>query len=239
MSEFVDKVTELLKEQKITKNQMLKDLNLSRNSFVDWNKRGTIPSANVVSAIADYLGTTISTLMGYPEEEERIDSFSAKLSFQIAVNCTSIFEVAKYLKISDETVMDWIKGSDMSYIDYLDQLSNFFEVMPRYWTSPGMISPGIEPNTNEYLLILLYRTYRETGKYNENDYGSLEYYFPGINIISDDEEMDILSLFRKLNEDSKDIIKGELKKVLRSQRYDESVAADKSLGKTGTTNSAK
>ncbi len=70
MNPFVEIVTQLLKEQKISKNQMLKDLNLSRNSFVDWNKRGTIPNAKVVSAIADYLGTTITTLMGYPENED-------------------------------------------------------------------------------------------------------------------------------------------------------------------------
>lgn len=239
MNEFVDRVTDLLKEQKITKNQMLKDLNLSRNSFVDWNKRGTIPSANVVSAIADYLGTTISTLMGYPENEENIASFPAKLSFQIAVNRTSIIEVAKYLKISEDTVMNWIKGLDESYTNYLNQLSDFFEVMPRFWTSPGMLSPGIEPNTDEYLLILLYRAYRETGKYNEKYYGSLEYYFPGINIVSNDDEIEIISLYRNLNKDSQDIIKGELKKVLRSQRYEESVAADEPLKKTGTTNSAK
>jgi hypothetical protein len=47
-----------------------------------------------------------------------------------------------------------------------------------------MISPGIEPNTEEYLLILLYREYRDTGKLNTDAYNGLEHYFPGINIAS-------------------------------------------------------
>ncbi len=63
MNPFVEKVTELLKAQKITKNKMLSDLNLNRNSFVDWAKRGTIPNAKVVSAIAEYLGTTVNVLL--------------------------------------------------------------------------------------------------------------------------------------------------------------------------------
>lgn len=52
-----------------------------------------------------------------------------------------------------------------------------------------------------------------------------------------DEKM--LSTFRQLNDDNKDIILGEAKKALRDQRYKESVAADKDLKRTGTTNSAK
>ncbi len=239
MNNFVENVTELLKKQKITKNQMLKDLNLSRNSFVDWTKRDTIPSAKVVSAIAEYLGTTISTLLGYPEDEEQINSFSSKLAFQMAVNGISISQVANYLQINDDTVMDWLKGTDNSYKSFYNQLSDYFEIMPRYWTSPGMISLGIEPNTDEYLLILLYRDYKENGIYDEKKYGSFDYFFPNMEVISDAEENEILSLFRKLNKDSRDIIKGEIKKVIRSQLYEKSVAAEESLRRTGTDNLGK
>ncbi len=133
MSTFVDNVTSLLKEQKITKNKMLSDLNLSRNSFIDWKKRGTIPSASVVSAIAEYLGTTISSLIGYPEEEEMLNTFPSKLTFQLDVTGKKISELANYLDISDEIVMNWIKGSDNTYVNYYEQLSDFFEILPRYW----------------------------------------------------------------------------------------------------------
>lgn len=40
MNTFVDNVTKILKEQKITKNKLLSDLNLNRNSFDEQNARG-------------------------------------------------------------------------------------------------------------------------------------------------------------------------------------------------------
>lgn len=48
-----------------------------------------------------------------------------------------------------------------------------------------------------------------------------------------------LRSFRQLNEDNKDIVVGEIKKYLKEQRYEESVAAEEPLKKTGTTNSVK
>ena len=45
----------------------------------------------------------------------------------------------------------------------------------------------------------------------------------------DDQEEKALSAFRMLNEDNKDIVVGEIKKCLKEQRYEESVAADEQL----------
>jgi transcriptional regulator with XRE-family HTH domain len=126
MNSFVDNVTEILKAENITKNKMLTDLHLSKNSFVDWKKRGTIPSASVVSAIAEYLETTVSALMGYPDDEEDLKTFPTKLSYQLAVSCEKISDVSDYLGIADDEVMDWIKGASVTYTSYYQQLSNFF-----------------------------------------------------------------------------------------------------------------
>lgn len=228
---FVENVTEILKDSKISKNKMLSDLNLSKNSFVDWNKRGTIPSAKVVSAIAEYLGTTVGTLMGYEENEEVFQNFSQKIAYQLAVNCKTISELANYLGVPDDLIMDWIKGSDGSYVNYYEELSTFFEVMIRYWTSPGMISPGIEPNTDEYNLILLYRAYNQTGKFNEY-YGRLEKYFPGIQVVATEGanynlDSEILSLLHKLPPENKLEFKGEIKGYIRRME-EETVAAESS-----------
>ncbi len=176
----------------------------------------------------------IGTVFGYNGEDESAITFPHKLANQIDFQGTKICDLAKSIGVSEKTVLDWLSGNDESYSDYYQALSDYFNVQIRYWTSPHAISPGIEPNMNEYLLILLYRSYKEHGIFDEI-YGSLEHYFPGIHIISDDEESSLLSLFRELNEDSRDIIKGELKKVLRSQRYEESIAMDEPQ-KTGTTN---
>lgn len=218
MNTFVDNVTKILKEQKITKNKLLSDLNLNRNSFVDWNKRGTIPSAKVVSAIAEYLGTTVGSLLGYSEDEEDLVSFPEKLSFQLSVSGKSIDDVAQYLHVSSDLVAHWLDGSNSSYHDYLDKLSDYFKVESRYWYSPDMISPGIEPSTSEYLLILLYRDYKKTGKLNDT-YGRLEDYFPGIKIVYQDaiseKNSDLLYLFNRLPLEAQIEFKGELKGYLK------------------------
>ena len=54
-----------------------------------------------------------------------------------------------------------------------------------------------------------------------------------------EREKDIIENFRLLNEDNQDIIVGELKKCLKEQRYEESVAADEPLKRTGTDSLGK
>lgn len=55
----------------------------------------------------------------------------------------------------------------------------------------------------------------------------------------DEQDEKALSAFQQLNDDNKDIIIGEIKKTLKNQRYEESVAADDSFKKTGTDNLGK
>ena len=162
MNNFVDNVTDLLKSKKISKNKLLTDLGLNKNSFVDWNKRGTIPSASVVSAISEYLGTTVSALLGTPEDEDQLTTFAEKFAFQLTVNNTSISDLAKFIGVKEHTITGWMSGSDLTYVNYYKQLSDYFDVLPEYWVVPGAISPGLRLNTEECLLILLYRNFKET-----------------------------------------------------------------------------
>ncbi len=70
MSLFSDRVNELRKEKGLSKSKVLKDLGLSQNAFNNWEKRGTIPSAEIVSRLALYLGTTVEHLIGDPDKPE-------------------------------------------------------------------------------------------------------------------------------------------------------------------------
>lgn len=54
-----------------------------------------------------------------------------------------------------------------------------------------------------------------------------------------DRERNLIDTFRQLNMDNQDIIVGEAKKALKEQKYEESVAADPSLKRTGTDNMGK
>lgn len=61
---FVENVLELINKFGITKNKMLTDLNLSKNSFVDWTKRGTIPNGDTLAKIAEYFNVSTDYLLG-------------------------------------------------------------------------------------------------------------------------------------------------------------------------------
>lgn len=61
---FLERILNLIENNNITKNKLLTDLKLSKNSFVDWANRGTIPSGDVLSKIADYFSVSVDYLLG-------------------------------------------------------------------------------------------------------------------------------------------------------------------------------
>ena len=64
MNAFLDNLLLLLSQKRISKNKMLTDLKLGKNSFVNWEKRGTIPSGDTLYKIAEYFNVSIDYLMG-------------------------------------------------------------------------------------------------------------------------------------------------------------------------------
>lgn len=61
---FVEIVLDLIAKKKISKNKLLSDLELSKNSFVNWIERGTIPNGDTIVKIADYFGVSTDYLLG-------------------------------------------------------------------------------------------------------------------------------------------------------------------------------
>lgn len=61
---FLERILALCKDQNISKNKLLIDLNLNKSAFVNWGNRGNIPSGDVVSRIADYFHVSTDYLLG-------------------------------------------------------------------------------------------------------------------------------------------------------------------------------
>ena len=61
---FLNNLLSLLNERGISKNKLLTDLKLSKNSFVDWEKRGTVPSGDTLIKIAEYFDVSVDYLLG-------------------------------------------------------------------------------------------------------------------------------------------------------------------------------
>lgn len=62
----VDKITQKLKEKKITQRKFYEDLKLPNNSLSKWKKQNSIPSALKCYNIAKYLGCRIEDLLDLP-----------------------------------------------------------------------------------------------------------------------------------------------------------------------------
>lgn len=67
---FLERLQNLIADKKITKNKMLADLNLGKNSFVNWQNSGTIPNGETLSKIADYFGCSIDYLIGITDFDD-------------------------------------------------------------------------------------------------------------------------------------------------------------------------
>lgn len=67
---FIEIVLDLIEKKKISKNKMLSDLELSKNSFVNWIERGTIPNGDTIVKIADYFGVSTDYLLGRTPTQE-------------------------------------------------------------------------------------------------------------------------------------------------------------------------
>lgn len=67
---FLDNLMMLLKEKGISRNKMISDLNLSVSSFADWNRRGNIPSGEILKKIADYFNVSVDFLLGNEQKEK-------------------------------------------------------------------------------------------------------------------------------------------------------------------------
>lgn len=82
---FVERVNTLLINQGKSREIIAKDLNISYQSFADWKRRDSLPSADICIKIARYLGVSVEYLIfgeeyGEDEDIEQIISLLKTLS---------------------------------------------------------------------------------------------------------------------------------------------------------------
>lgn len=65
---FLERLLIEINKAGITKNKLLTDLKLSKNSFVAWENRGTIPSGETLDKLADYFNVTTDYLLGRTDD---------------------------------------------------------------------------------------------------------------------------------------------------------------------------
>jgi len=63
--EFLERIDGLLKEKGMSRNALASEIDeLNHNSFHAWKKYNTVPSAAIISKIADYFGVSTDYILG-------------------------------------------------------------------------------------------------------------------------------------------------------------------------------
>lgn len=83
MTQTIKKIIDLINKKGISKNKLLLDLGLNKNSFVNWEKRGTSPSGETLSKIASYFNVTTDYLLGNDTNEKENPATDRQLKFAL------------------------------------------------------------------------------------------------------------------------------------------------------------
>jgi len=61
---FPERLSDLINEKRINKNQLQKELNLNKSSILNWTTRGNIPSGDTLALLAKYFNVSVDYLLG-------------------------------------------------------------------------------------------------------------------------------------------------------------------------------
>jgi transcriptional regulator with XRE-family HTH domain len=70
----------LLKKNSVQKAKMLRDLNLNRSAFINWEQRGNIPSGETLKKIADYFNVSVDYLLENGQKEKPLTAGGVELN---------------------------------------------------------------------------------------------------------------------------------------------------------------
>lgn len=65
---FLERLEELMREKCMTRNQLLRELGLGKNAFLNWKTQNTLPHGTTLVKIAEYFDVSIDWLVGRSEE---------------------------------------------------------------------------------------------------------------------------------------------------------------------------
>lgn len=65
---FIERINYLRKERNLTRTQVLKDCNLGKNSFINW-ENGIYPNKATLAVLAQYFNVSVDYLKGKEDEK--------------------------------------------------------------------------------------------------------------------------------------------------------------------------
>lgn len=176
---FVEKLDDLIKQKGITRNQMLLEANLGRNSFVNWSNRKSLPTGTAIVALAQYFNVSADYLLGLDtnsNQKNRTPSGKVRISahdraydfikYRVGWEDAEFMFEAAEIPIEDSEyemptkVLKWIAahcGVDVSCLTIQAEIEKCeFDGTPYYAQEPESLEellkdPDIEMLENKYI----------------------------------------------------------------------------------------
>lgn len=111
--DFTSMVEWLCNDRGITVSKMLSDLSMGVGTFSTWKKRGTIPSGETISKIANYFGVSSDDLLQASLTNDDIDE--ARKKAKILSEGKTLQEIENKLSVSYATFKAWVDGASNYY----------------------------------------------------------------------------------------------------------------------------
>lgn len=136
MSNFQDRLEELLIENNMSKNQLSKIVDVRPDTIYGYYRRKLLPEINIAKRIADYFNCSLDYLFGLTEITTNNDkndlSFADTIKNLIKENGKSVEKTMKELNISDRTYYRWQSGESKPLTSILITLAKYFDVSVDY-----------------------------------------------------------------------------------------------------------
>lgn len=210
------RIKQLRKERGMTQTELGNELGVIKQTISSWETGVSNPSNETLAIMAKFFGVSVDYLLGTENSSNQLSSdMRINNSFSKQNYCFFFDDLLKDIFIS--RLKKSLTKKELSTDEFSKIISFDTEKCDAYLI--GKYEPLLE-DLIEISKVLNVSTDYLLGKIDE-------------------QTEKALNNFQQLNEDNQDIIIGEIKKYLKEQRYDEFVATDEILRKTGTDNLAK
>ena len=92
---FIARLTELLKENNLTRAKFLSDLGFGKNQFTYWEKNQTLPNNSTLNSIAMYFGVSVEYLTGYTDTPDSTIGLDFGTTYSAAITGLDTIPVGK------------------------------------------------------------------------------------------------------------------------------------------------
>lgn len=136
MSNFRERLEELLIEHNMSKNQLSKVIGVRPDTIYGYYRRNLVPEIHIAKRIADFFNCSLDYLFGLTEQIKNNDnnnlSFPDTIKKLIQENNKSVEKTMKELNISDRTYYRWQSGESKPLTSVIIILAKYFDVSVDY-----------------------------------------------------------------------------------------------------------